>query len=214
MKKAVIFDLDGTLLYTLPDISRAMNKALSAHGLPTHEERAYRLFTGDGAVNLTLRAVGERKDLAPQVLKTYAAEYAKNSRVYSAPYPGIAKMLKDLYQAGMQLCVLSNKDDPDAQDVIRYYFPDQAFALVRGRLPDVPIKPDPTSALSIVSHLGLTPRDFWYVGDTQTDMRCAKNAGIDSIAVTWGFQTKEEIAPGEPGEYVDSAEELTKRLLS
>ena len=165
-------------------------------------------------MNLTLRAVGDRKDLAPQVYQAYAAEYARNSRVLSAPYPGIADMLRALHQAGMRLCVLSNKDDPDARDVIRYYFPDQPFALVRGRLPDVPIKPDPTAALAIVRELGLSARDFWYVGDTRTDMRCAKNAGMDSIAVTWGFQKKEEIAPGEPGEYAASVEELTRRLLS
>lgn len=213
MRKAVVFDLDGTLINSLPDIANAMNKVLKAYGLPTHPERAYRLFTGDGARNLTIRALGDRQDMLETVLKAYSQEYGQNSRVASAPYPGLAELIDRLNVAGMRVCVLSNKDDADSQEVVRHYFPSQAFALIRGRLDGVPIKPDPTALLMIVEHLGLEIADFWYVGDTQTDMRTALNAGMDSIAVTWGFQTRDEIAPGRPGRYVDSAEALGAVLL-
>lgn len=214
MKKAVIFDLDGTLINSLPDISRAMNKALAHHGLPVHEERAYRLFTGDGVLNLCIRAVGDRQDMVEPVRAFYAREYAQNSRVLSAPYPGIVELLETLHAGGLKVCVLSNKDDPDTQEVIRYYFPGQEFAVIRGRLEGVPVKPDPTAARSILSALGLAPQECWYVGDTQTDMRTAQNAGLESVAVLWGFQTREEIAPGKPRHYVNTAEELAALLFS
>lgn len=213
-KKAVVFDLDGTLINSLPDIAAAMNKALTAHGLPTHEERAYRLFTGDGAMNLTLRALGNRHDMAEQILAAYAGEYGANSHVNTAPYPGIAELLGSLVGKGLRLCVLSNKDEKDVQQVIAHYFPGNVFDIVRGRQEGVPLKPDPTALLKIAAQLCLAPQDFWYVGDTWTDMLCAANAGMESIAVIWGFQTREEIAGGAPAHYADSTGELLKILLS
>lgn len=213
-KKAVVFDLDGTLINSLPDISSAMNKVLAANGLPTHEERAYRLFTGDGAMNLTLRALGNRRDLAEKILAEYAKEYAANSRVNTAPYPGIAELLGMLSVKGLRLCVLSNKDEMDALQVIAYCFPGQDFDIVRGRREGVPLKPDPTALLQIAAQLRLSPQDFWYVGDTGTDMLCAASAGMGSIAVTWGFQMRQEIAGGNPAHYADSTRELLDLLLS
>ncbi len=213
-KKAVVFDLDGTLINSLPDIAAAMNKVLAANGLPVHEERAYCLFTGDGAMNLTLRALGDRGDMAEKILSEYALEYGANSRVNTAPYPGITKLLHLLCEKGLRLCVLSNKDEQDAQQVIAHYFSGQAFDIVRGRREGVPLKPDPTALLQIAGQLHLSPKDFWYVGDTQTDMLCAKNAGMESIAVTWGFQTRDEIAGANPAHYAHSTEELLELLTS
>ena len=213
-RKAVVFDLDGTLINSLPDISAAMNKAMSAFGLPVHPQSAYRLFTGDGALNLTLRALGDRREMAPQVLAAYAREYHLNSRVSTAPYAGLAQMLETLSGRGMLVCVLSNKDEQDAQQVTAHCFPGQAFAIVRGRREGVPLKPDPASLIQIAAQLNLSPGDFWYVGDTRTDMLCAAGAGMESIAVTWGYQTREEIAEGNPAHYARTAGELLKLLLS
>ena len=213
-RKAVVFDLDGTLINSLSDISSAMNRVLAAFRLPVHEESAYRLFTGDGARNLTLRALGERREMLPQVLTAYAREYGKNSRVNTAPYAGIAQMLATLSGKGLLLCVLSNKDELDTQQVVSHYFPGQTFALVRGRRDGVPLKPDPAALLQMASQLKLTPEDFWYVGDTKTDMLCAAGAGMESIAVAWGYQTKEEIAGGKPAHYAGTPGELTALLTS
>ena len=213
-RKAVVFDLDGTLINSLPDISSAMNRVLAAFNLPAHEESAYRLFTGDGARNLTLRALGERREMLPQVLAAYAGEYGKNSRVNTAPYAGIAQMLDTLSGKGLLLCVLSNKDELDTQQVIAHYFPGQTFAVIRGRREGVPLKPDPTALLQIAAQLKLLPEDFWYVGDTKTDMLCAAGAGMESIAVTWGYQTMEEIAGGKPMHYAGTPGELTALLTS
>lgn len=212
-KKAVVFDLDGTLLNTLPDIAAAMNEALRANGLPEHPEQAYRLFTGDGAMNLSIRAAGEAgKDKVDAVYRLYAANYAANSRVKTAPYPGMAPALRQLHALGLRLCVLSNKDDADARQVVAHYFPDQQFAIVRGRMPGVPIKPDPAALFHMMEELGLTREELWYVGDTRTDMRCARAAGIERVGVLWGFQTREEIGEVGADHYVSTAHELVRLL--
>ena len=214
-KKAVVFDLDGTLINSLPDISRAMNKALAAHGRPTHEENAYKRFVGDGVYNLSLRALGEgHQQHADAVREAYSQEYAANSRVHTHPYAGIPEMLKALNEAGMQLCVLSNKDHADTLVVVAHYFPGIRFAQVRGRVDGVGIKPDPTALHLIAEALSLAPEDFWYVGDTQTDMRCGAAAGMERVAVLWGFQSREDLATQQPEHFVNTAEELTALWLS
>ncbi len=214
MKKAVVFDLDGTLINSLPDISAAMNRALKLQGLPTHPEDAYKAFTGDGARNLTLRALGPDKEhLAEQVLKDYSDYYAQHSRVNTAPYPGMAEVMERLAAKGMQVCVLSNKDDADTQEVVTHYFPRVPFAIIRGRREGIPLKPDPTALLDMARQLNLAPRAFWYVGDTQTDMRCAANAGMERVAVLWGFQSKEQLANQQPEHYAADSQQLLHILL-
>ncbi len=214
MKKAVVFDLDGTLINSLPDISAAMNGALKLHNRPEHPEDAYKRFTGDGARNLTLRALGkEHEALADSVLREYSAYYAEHSRVNSGPYPGIHAALKKLVNAGMQVCVLSNKDDGDTQEVVRHFFPDVPFAVIRGRRDGVPLKPDPMALLEMAAELGLQPADFWYVGDTQTDMRCGGNAGMTRIAVLWGFQTRKDLEKQQPEHFAHDADEMLRIML-
>lgn len=214
MKKAVVFDLDGTLINSLPDIAAAMNRALKLQGLPPHPTEAYKRFTGDGARNLSLRALGEKhQHLADRVLQEYGAYYALNSRVSSGPYPGVPEALETLTASGMQVCVLSNKDDGDTLEVVSHYFPQVRFAAVRGRRDGIPLKPDPTALLQVVSGLGLTAADFWYVGDTQTDMRCGANAGMERVAVLWGFQSREELTRQQPEHFAEDAKQLLDILL-
>lgn len=213
MKRAVIFDLDGTLINSLPDISAAMNKVLISCGLPYHDEEEYKLFTGDGAKNLTLRALGEYGDCFDAVYQMYVREYALNSRVNTVPYPAITQMLKALSDAGLKLCVLSNKGDDDVKNVLAYYFPDQQFAYTGGVREGGPVKPDPRTVLEVLGALQLPAEDFWYVGDTATDMRCAAGAGIESIAVLWGFQTRQMIEKENPGHFVQTVKELQDLIL-
>ena len=159
-KKAVLFDLDGTLINSLPDISACMNEALKMHGLPVHPIGAYCYFTGDGASNLTHRAIGpEHQDLFDAVYADYRALYAVHCNDTSYVYDGIPELLDALHRAGMRLVVLSNKDDSDVASVIAHYLPGAPFELLRGRLPGIPIKPDPAAALSIAKEMGLTPED-------------------------------------------------------
>ena len=213
MKKAVIFDLDGTLINSLPDISAAMNKALMSFSLPPHEEDKYKLFTGDGAKNLTLRALGENKELFDEVYQSYTEEYAKNSRVDTAAYDGIPELLQELSEAGFKLCVLSNKGHADVMRVLQYYFPEVSFAYSGGVREGGPVKPDPRAALEVLHALELSAEDFWYIGDTATDMRCAAGAGIQSIGVGWGYQSKEMISQAHPSFFVESVKELRHFIL-
>ena len=193
MKKGVIFDLDGTLLQTLPDIGGSMNRVLRRFGLPEHPLEAYKTMVGNGAWNLTKRAVGERQDLADQVYPAYREEYSAHTCDQTYIYPGISEMIRELGRRGILLTVFSNKDDPDVAMVIHHYFPDKPFALLRGRMEGVPIKPAPDGALLIADKLGLSPDEILYVGDTGTDMECGRNAGMETVGVLWGFRTRAEL---------------------
>ena len=193
MKKGVIFDLDGTLLHSLPDIAAAMNRALTQFGLPTFEENAYKYKVGNGVLKLTERAVGERRDMYEQVKQAYMADYAEHNRVNTRPYRGVPELLRELNARGVPVCVLTNKDQRDAETILAHYFPEISFAMVRGRVEGVPLKPDPTGALLLSSGIGAAPADCLYVGDTSTDMNCGVRAGMETVGVLWGYRPREEL---------------------
>ena len=213
MKKGVIFDLDGTLIHSLPDIAAAMNRALKQYGLPTFEENEYKYKVGNGVLKLTERAVGERRDMYEQVKQAYMADYAEHNRVNTRPYRGVPELLRELNARGVPVCVLTNKDQRDAETILAHYFPEISFAMVRGRVEGVPLKPDPTGALLLSSGIGAAPADCLYVGDTSTDMNCGVRAGMETVGVLWGYRPREElVASGarhlisEPAELLHLAE--------
>ena len=193
---AVLFDLDGTLTNTLTDIANAMNHTLREHGLPTWETDAYRYLVGNGPVRLTERAVRDRQELVPSVLKMYSAWYSAHNNITTAPYPGIPELLAELQRRGIPLCVFSNKADVDTNRIVAQYFPEIRFAAVQGSAPGLPMKPDPAGALAIAAKLGLQPSCFAYFGDTDVDMRCAVRAGMHPFGVLWGFRDEEELTAG------------------
>ncbi len=212
MPSFVVFDLDGTLLNTLPDIAGAMNRVLSRHGLPQHPEDSYRRFTGNGARLLTLRALAGRDELLDLVYHQYLKEYSGNSRVLTRPYDGVTDMLLALSALQVKLIVYSNKDDPEAKDVIRHYFPDIPFAAVLGSLPDKPLKPDPTALNGLMQRLKLDPACGLYLGDTVMDIQCAKAAGLYAIAAGWGFQTREKLMKEQPDRLIVHPDEVLRIL--
>ena len=193
MWKAVLFDLDGTLTNTLKDISTAMNHALRLHGLPEFAEQDYCYLVGDGAKKLAERAVRDRQELAQAVRETYQAYYETHAMVATRPYDGIPELLAALSARGLKLCVLSNKPDADTKNVVAHYFPDVDFALVRGQVEGVPVKPDPSGALAVAAQMGVHPDEFLYLGDTSVDMTCARNAGMHPVGVLWGFRKADEL---------------------
>ena len=213
MKKGVVFDLDGTLIHSLPDIAAAMNRSLAKYGLPGFEEAAYKYKVGNGVLKLTERCVGERKDLYDQVKAAYMEDYSQHNRVDSRPFRGVEDMLLTLNQRGIPVAVLTNKDQGDAESMLRHFFPDIAFSVIRGRNEGVPLKPDPAGALLIAESLGVNPADCLYVGDTSTDMNCGNAAGMETVGVLWGYRPREELTANgarhlisDPMELIDLAE--------
>lgn len=193
MYQAVLFDLDGTLTNTLEDIAFAMNRALRLHGLPEHPVDAYRYMVGDGAKVLARRAAGEREEMAGEVQRTYQAYYQEHNLDRTRPYRGIPELLEVLQARGVKLCVFSNKPHADTCRVVGHFFPQIRFAVVRGQVEGIPVKPDPAGALAVAEEAGVAPGDFLYLGDTNVDMCCALRAGMHPVGVTWGFRTAEEL---------------------
>ena len=191
--QAVLFDLDGTLTNTLDDIADAMNRALRLHGLPEWTVDDYRYLVGNGAKILSQRAVRDRQELADAVLRDYQDWYGAHALDKTRPYPGIPELLAELQARGIPMAVLSNKPDADTQNVVRHFFPEIRFAVIRGQVPGVPVKPDPAGALAIAAELEKSPAQICYVGDTAVDMTCANRAGMLPVGALWGFRDEEEL---------------------
>jgi len=192
--RAVVFDLDGTLLDTLEDLADSCNQVLADHGLPTHPAGAYRYFIGDGVEKLVERMLPP-EHRAAEIVTDYAALVRK---IYSlrwnrkmGPYDGIAEMLAQLIERGIRLAVLSNKLHSATVEVVAHFFKDVPFEQVAGARPEVPLKPDPAGALRIASQMGLRPQDFRYLGDTAVDMQTAQSAGMYAVGAAWGFRPQE-----------------------
>ncbi|MHC4933228.1 MAG: HAD family hydrolase [Planctomycetota bacterium] len=195
-KAAVMFDLDGTLLDTLEDLADSMNAVLERLGLPGHPVEAYRHFVGDGMPNLVRRALpDDRRDGAAVELGSQAMreEYGTRWRAKTRPYDGVPELLDALLDRGLGVTILSNKPDDFTRMTVEALLPHWDFRVVRGVLPEVPRKPDPTAALRIAEELGIPPGEFLYCGDTDTDMRTAVAAGMVPLGALWGFRDAEEL---------------------
>jgi phosphoglycolate phosphatase len=194
--KAVLFDLDGTLLDTLEDIGRSVNTVLTASGFPPHPIDAYRLFVGDGVERLVERALPRGQDDAERVAQLAGAVrevYRGSWKQHTCVYDGVPEVLDHLAGTGIPASVLSNKPDPFTREMVAYYFPGRDFHRVQGARPDVPRKPDPAAALDIARSMGRAPGDVLYVGDSNTDMRTAVAAGMFPAGARWGFRTADEL---------------------
>jgi len=194
--RAILFDLDGTLLDTVEDMGNALNRVLSAQGFPIHPIEAYRYFIGDGAVMLVTRALPEdRRDdeTVRSCLKAYLGDYAQSWKVKTKPYDGIAEMLDALSARGLKLVVLSNKPHEFTRRSVLDLLPRWSFDVVIGQRDGVPLKPDPSAALEIAHTLGIPPTDFLYLGDGAGDMQTAVGAGMFPVGATWGYHTAEEL---------------------
>lgn len=193
--KAVLFDLDGTLLNTLDDLADAMNAVLTARKFPGHEIDAYRNFIGNGFEPLVQRALPEKARDDRTIAQCVAAlreEYQRRWTAKTAPYPGIVELLDACRAAGLRMVILSNKPDEATRAIVSRTLSGWPFEIVRGSVPGVPKKPDPFSAASIAAQMHLVPRDFVYLGDTDVDMQTATAADMFAIGVLWGFR-----GPGE-----------------
>lgn len=196
---SVIFDLDGTLLYTLPDIARVINSALSMYGYPEHETEFYRTAVGWGlyeAVRISLPEERRSDEIITLLEKKVISEYQNKPVVDTVPYEGIKELLKTLHKKGIRISVLSNKDDGLTKEVVSLIFGTELFDAVRGRFPDIPAKPDPAGALLIMEQMGVSPEEVIYVGDSDVDMETAVRGGMYPVGVLWGYRSREDIHKG------------------
>ena len=194
--KAIVFDLDGTLLDTLEDIANSANTVLARHGFPTHNLDDYRNFVGDGVTTLITRVLpGEKRhdDTIAECVRAFREEYSRNWNVKTTPYDGVAEMLDELAARHLKLAVLSNKPDDFTKKCVIELLPDWTFEIVLGLHSGIPPKPDPTGARQIAEHLSVPPSRILYVGDSGVDMKTAIAAGMFPVGVLWGFRSREEL---------------------
>lgn len=196
MYKAVIFDLDGTLLDTIDDLADSMNSVLEGFNYPTHEVEKYKYFVGEGMINLVKRAVPQGVCGEAEIAQCFEAmrkEYSKRWASKSRPYEGIPELLDLLQSRGIKMAVLSNKSHDFTEEVVETFLSHWKFEVIFGERKDVPRKPDPAGAIEIAGILGVAPEQTLYLGDTSTDMLTANAAGMYAVGVLWGFRKADEL---------------------
>jgi len=198
--KAIIFDLDGTLLNTLEDLADAVNRVLRERGFPTHSLDAYRYFVGNGSEMLVKRALPDSRHddevVVRSCLDAFLRDYGQNWMVKTKPYDGVPAMLDALIERGLKLAVLSNKKDDITKKSVKELLSEWTFDAVIGQRDEVPAKPDPAAALEIARELQIAPEEFIYLGDSAVDMKTAVAAGMFPVGALWGFRTSEELLAG------------------
>ena len=213
--KAVIFDLDGTLLNSLEDIACSVNKILATHDLPTHKPDDYKIFVGSGISELMTRALPEEErnpDTIDDYVKKFREEYARNWNAKTKPYAGIAAMLDELVSRKIKIAVLSNKLHAFTKQCVDKLLPRWKFNIVMGLQNDIPPKPDPASALQIAKQLNIDPPHILYVGDSDIDMKTAVAACMHPVGVLWGFRTKEELQKNGAKTLIEKPQELLELM--
>lgn len=195
MIKGVVFDLDGTLLHTVPDIAAALNRALAAVGLPTHEEKAVEPFLGGGIRDAVIKAtpVGTDAETIERVLDLYRDDYISHCTEKTRLYDGVDEMVSRFAERGIPMVVLSNKTEATAQKIVAHFFPDGEIAATFGRVSERPLKPHPDAARPVLETLGLMPSEIAYVGDSNTDILFAGAVGMLPVAAPWGYRAREEL---------------------
>lgn len=195
--RAIIFDLDGTLLDSLTDIALAMNTTLTEMGFPSHPVDAYKIMVGDGRRVLVERALPEAvrhvDGLVSRAVAGFDAQYAVRWRHNTRPYAGIEPLLDHLVERHVPLCVLSNKPHGFTLDMVHAILPRWPFHVVRGAAEGEPCKPHPGQALNMATSMGLPSSQVMFVGDTSVDMQTAHAAGMVAVGVLWGFRDEAEL---------------------
>ncbi|NJD04223.1 MAG: HAD family hydrolase [Ruminiclostridium sp.] len=197
--KAVLFDLDGTLLDTIDDLSDSANAVLAASGFPTHKTEAYKYFVGDGVRELIARALPESHRDKVTIESSLAAmrlEYRMRWADKTRPYKGIPQLLDALVENNIKMAILSNKADEFTQLIVKKLLPGWKFEAVFGESPAIPKKPDPAGAFKISDLLGIPAGEFLYLGDTNVDMKTAVLAGMYPVGALWGFRKPDELVEG------------------
>ena len=216
MKTTVLFDLDGTLLNTLEDLADAVNHALSEHGYPLRTLDEIRQFVGNGVKNLMARALpeGPGNPDFDKCFVSFVDYYAIHNRDKTDLYTGIKELIKDLYEAGFKMAIVTNKLQAASEVLVSDFFAPYITVVV-GDAPGRQKKPHPDGVNEALKILGVTDKsEVIYVGDSDVDAKTAINSELDYVLCLWGFRTKEQLADYEPLAFIENPEELKKLLLS
>lgn len=216
MYKAAIFDLDGTLADTMPDLATAMNSMLRDFGFKERTKEELLQFINHGARVFVGRSLPENvqddENLVTEALKIYSDYYSKCYADKTVPFDGIHEVLASLRKSGIKLGVLSNKQDVFVKVIISKLFGEIDFVSVYGQT-DVPTKPDPAGCMRILGEMGIdNPRECAFVGDSDIDMKTAANSGMDAIGVSWGYRSEDVLTQNGAFKIAHNAEELIKIL--
>lgn len=215
MIKLAIFDLDGTLLNTLPTIAYYGNKALGEYGLPPIEQERYKALIGNGRDLLIHRMLAETGDDTPDLYEkvgaVYDGAYEADQLYLTELYDGIEELLKNLKGKGIRLAVLSNKPDNVVKPIVDKVF-GGIFDEVWGKRADYSVKPAPDAAFEICRRLGFLPEETAFVGDTSVDIETGKNAGFLTVGVEWGFRERKELEQAGADIVVKHASEIEGQL--
>lgn len=216
--RAVIFDLDGTLLDTLQDLCGSTNAALRQYGYPERTVEEVRRFVGNGVKNLMLRALSiEKPEDSPQFEEVFAAfktHYALHSNDNTKPYPGVMELLGRLQAAGIRMAIVSNKLDAAVKQLNEIYFKDYiSVAIGENEAAGVRKKPAGDTVFAALGELGAAPEEAVYVGDSEVDIATAENAGLPCISVTWGFRDSEWLTAHGAHKLYASPEEVWEEIV-
>ncbi|MCC6750212.1 MAG: HAD hydrolase-like protein [Deltaproteobacteria bacterium] len=213
--RAVLFDLDGTLLDTLGDLAASTNAVLEALGLPQHPDAAYKDFVGEGLEQLVRRALPEEHAddaTVAEGLRRLREHYGAHLLDLTRPYPGIPELLDALVARGLPMVVLSNKAEDFTVRLAEALLSRWPFVHVWGSVPERKKKPDPGAALALATELEVAPSTVVYLGDTGIDMRTARGAGMRAVGVLWGFRGPEELLAAGAEALIARPEELLALL--
>lgn len=212
--KAVIFDLDGTLIDSLQDLADSGNALLQTYGYQTYPVERYRYFVGNGSRKLIERIMppGTTPEQIDLALTRYKAIYAERYLNKTRPYAGMTEVLAVLKSRGIKLGVCTNKHVDAASTIVNTLFNEGTFDQLLGDKPGLKRKPDPSGVLQIAASLGVKPEEVAYLGDTMVDMLTAKNAGFYPVGVLWGFRDKAELVENGAQVLLDKPEDLLTKV--
>ncbi len=212
--KAVLFDMDGTLLDTLEDLCDSTNHALAQMGYPLRGIEEIRRFIGNGAEKQIRRAVpeGTSEGKIMETLAAFRAYYQDHCQIKTKVYDGLLDVLSELKEKGVKMAVVSNKPDAAVKKLSREYFGDRLDYAI-GPSDGVRCKPYPDMAETALKALGIAKKDAVFVGDSEVDVQTGLNAGLDVIAVSWGFRSRQVVIEAGAKMIADDASELEKLIL-